>query len=371
MSKLALIRDERFREHRTPDLHPESPQRLQAIDKAYFTSTLEGHVKELAPRVASEDEIAVIHNAGYIEELNKDAQAAEREDKFIQLDPDTFMSAKTYDLAKLAVGAGLVGIDSVLEGQAASAFVAVRPPGHHALVDRAMGFCFFNNIAVAARYAQQKGKLTRVLIVDWDVHHGNGTQDIFYDDPSVCFVSFHQYPFWPPDSGWYTEDGRGEGKGYNINIPLPAGTGDRGYLSAFEQVVEPICMEFKPELILLSAGYDAHELDPLGQQRISTHGFAQLSQRLLNLAHENNARLVCFLEGGYNVKSLSESAVATMSVLDADSKGTKLPEAIAEQKAIAKGAEHLLSDRNSKLVDERIAEVRRHFSKYWKTLQRT
>lgn len=369
MSKLTLVRDERFREHQTPDLHPEAPTRVQAIDKAYMRSKLDGAVKEVRPREATEDEIAVVHNPAYIEELEKDAKLAADTEKFVQLDADTFMSPRTYDLAKLAVGAGMVGVEAVLDGQSESSFISVRPPGHHALVDRAMGFCFFNNIAVAARYAMKKGRLDRVLILDWDVHHGNGTQDIFYEDPSVCFISFHQYPFWPPDCGWYTEDGRGPGKGYNINIPLPAGTGDRGYLAAFEKIVEPIVMEYKPQLILLSAGYDAHVLDPLGQQRISTRGFAMMSQRLLNLAHMNQAKLVCFLEGGYNVKSLSESAVATMSVLQADEKGTRLPESVSELKLEKESqAEGILADRNPSLVDERIDDVKRHFSRFWKSL---
>src|SRR5262249_48293591 len=144
-----------------------------------------------------------------------------KQGKLIQLDEDTFMGHESFDIAKLAAGAGLVGIEAVTNQGYSSSFVAVRPPGHHALYDKPMGFCLFNNVAVAARYAQKQMGYKRVLIVDWDVHHGNGTQDMFFDDPSVCFVSFHQYPFWPPDSGWYTEDGRGEGKGYNINIPLP------------------------------------------------------------------------------------------------------------------------------------------------------
>jgi len=208
------------------------------------------------------------------------------------------------------------------------------------------------------------------LIIDWDVHHGNGTQDIFYNDPSVCFISFHQFPFWPPDTGWYTEDGSGDGKGYNINIPMPAGTGDRGYLEAWKRIVEPVTMEYKPEMILLSAGYDAHQHDPLGQQRISTKGYAELSQRLLNLAHENDAKLVSFLEGGYNVKSLSESAVATMSVLNEDNNGTNVPDKVLHSKSVvAATRDGILPDRNASLVDERIVEVRKHFQRFWPSLK--
>lgn len=370
MSTMTLVRDDEFQQHLTPELHPESPNRLQAIDKAFLNSSLDDSVKQLSPRAASEDEIASVHKATYIEELEKDSRIAIEQDRIVQIDPDTFMSPRSYDLAKLAVGAGMVAIDSVLDTDAKSSFVSIRPPGHHALVDKAMGFCLFNNIAVAARYAQKKAGLKRVLIIDWDVHHGNGTQEIFYNDPSVCFISFHQYPFWPPDSGWFTEDGAGDGKGHNINIPMPAGTGDRGYIDAWKRIVEPIAMEFKPELILLSAGYDAHQLDPLGQQRISTKGFAMLSQRLLNLANLNDAKLVCFLEGGYNVKSLSESAVATMSVLSSDVKGLDVPDNVLESKSIiAATRSGILPDRSQTNVDERIAEVAKHFARYWPSLK--
>jgi acetoin utilization deacetylase AcuC-like enzyme len=370
MSTLTLVRDDEFQEHLTPELHPEAPNRLQAIDKAFLTSSLDDSVRQLAPRPASEDDITTVHNAAYIEELEKDSRIAKDQDRIVQIDADTFMSPRTFDLAKLAVGAGMVGVDSVLDTEAKSCFVSVRPPGHHALADKAMGFCFFNNVAVAARYAQKKAGMKRILIIDWDVHHGNGTQDIFYNDPSVCFISFHQFPFWPPDSGWYTEDGAGDGKGYNINIPMPAGTGDRGYLEAWKRIVEPVAMAYKPEMILLSAGYDAHQDDPLGQQRISTKGFAELSQRLLNLAHENDAKLVSFLEGGYNVKSLSESAVATMKVLNEDKNGTLVPDVVLHSKSIIASTHGgILPDRNASLVDERITEVRKHFQRFWPALK--
>jgi len=370
MSTLTLVRDDEFQEHLTPELHPEAPNRLQAIDKAFLNSSLDDSVPQLKPRAACEDDIATVHNAGYIEDLEKDSRIAKDQDRIVQIDADTFMSPRTFELAKLAVGAGMVGVDSVLDTEAKSSFVSVRPPGHHALAGKAMGFCFFNNVAIAARYAQKKAGFKRILIIDWDVHHGNGTQDIFYGDPSVCFISFHQFPFWPPDTGWYTEDGRGDGKGYNINIPMPAGTGDRGYLEAWKRIVEPVAMEYKPEMILLSAGYDAHQDDPLGQQRISTKGYAELSQRLLNLAHENNAKLVSFLEGGYNVKSLSESAVATMSVLNEDNDGISVPEKVLHTKSIvAATRDGILPDRNSSLVDERIADVRKHFQRFWPSLK--
>lgn len=369
MSRLALVRDEKFQDHITPETHPESPARLVAIDKRLKSMALTGAFKQLAPRAASEDEISTVHSPAYIEVLKEGAEEAHASKRIIPLDADTFMGPKTYETAKLAAGAGLVGVEAVSSHEHDSSFIAVRPPGHHALSDKPMGFCLFNNIAIAARHAQKKLNAKRVLIIDWDVHHGNGTQDMFYDDPSVLFCSLHQYPFWPPDSGWYMDDGKGEGKGFNMNIPLPNGTGDRGYFAAFDQLIKPVCAEYAPDVIMLSAGYDAHELDPLAQQRVTTLGFAMLSQRLADLRDMTGAKLICFLEGGYNPQSMSESALATMQILNAET---------AEQSAIvqtsyvipaAAGEKPINQDKSPDKVDERIQDVRKHFSKYWKNLR--
>lgn len=369
MSNLVLVRDTKFQQHLTPELHPESPQRLAALDTAFHKSSTEHHIEELKPRIADEDEIAKVHSAAYIEDLHKGSLKVKK-GEFFQLDGDTFMSPDTYDTAKLAAGAGLTGIDAVAEQGFLSSFVAVRPPGHHALYAAPMGFCLFNNVAIAARYAQRKLGLKRILIIDWDVHHGNGTQDLFYNDPSVCFVSFHQYPFWPPDSGWYTETGEKDGKGFNVNIPLPAGTGDRGYLAAWDQIVRPICLEYQPEMILLSAGYDAHQDDPLGQQRISTAGYAMLSQRLQDLSRQVGSKVVCFLEGGYNTTSLSASAVATMRVLNATTEEENANVHVSYLiPGAASGESPITADRNLLLVDERIVDIRKHLSKYWHSLR--
>ncbi|HEY9775944.1 MAG TPA: histone deacetylase [Planktothrix sp.] len=368
MSKLSLVRDEKFQQHLTPDLHPESPKRVAAIDQALHESALAGNVEQLSPRAATLDEICLVHSAAYVETLEENSEKTKK-GRFVQLDADTFMSPNTLDIARLAAGAGLVALDSVKGDAFQSSFVAVRPPGHHASRAKPMGFCLFNNVALAARYAQKELGLQRIFIIDWDVHHGNGTQDIFYDDPSVHFVSFHQYPFWP-GTGWYDEDGGGEGRGYNMNIPLPEATGDRGYLYAWDQLVKPVCQEFNPDLILLSAGYDAHQMDPLGQQRISTSGYAMLSQRLVDLSQVTGAKVVAFLEGGYNVKSLSDSAIATMKVLNADG-----AEEVADVHVSylvpgsAAGADPITADRRAHEVDERVADVKKHFSKYWKSLQ--
>lgn len=372
MSRLALVRDEKFQQHLTPDLHPESPARLAAIDRALSKSTLDVELKQFTPRSATEDEICLVHQPDYVQDLFRSGLRAQK-GEVVQLDPDTFMSPQTYDTAKLAAGAGLVAVECLFSDKDfSSSFVAVRPPGHHAFVARPMGFCLFNNVALAARFAQKKLGFQRVMIIDWDVHHGNGTQDIFYDDPSVLFVSFHQYPFWPPDSGWYTEDGRGEGKGYNINIPLPAGTGDRGYLYAWDQIVTPVCLEYKPQLLLLSAGYDAHQMDPLGQQRISTSGYAMLSQRLADLSRRTGAKVAAFLEGGYNVKSLADSAIATMRVLNAGNE-----EEIADVHVSylvpgsSAGEDPITNDRDSNQVEQRVADIKQCFSRYWKSLRKS
>jgi acetoin utilization deacetylase AcuC-like enzyme len=351
MSQLVIVRDDKFQDHVTPELHPESPKRLAAIDAALKKSKLIDQVEQAAPRMATEDEISVVHRADYIEHLQKDAERARNVDSIVQLDGDTYISAESYDTAKLAAGAGLVGIDNLKKKN--NSFIVVRPPGHHALAEPAMGFCLFNNVAVAARYAQQKLGYKRIFIVDWDVHHGNGTQALFFNDPSVFFASFHQYPFWPPDSGWYTEDGAGEGKGYNMNIPLPAGTGDRGYAKAFEELVQPVCAEYGPDLIMLSAGYDAHQFDPLGGQKITTNGYINLSNKLVNMAQEAGTNITAFLEGGYNITSLSEAVVATMRVLNGEQ---------------IKFAEPLSEDKSPDQVDERISDLRKHFHQYWKTV---
>ncbi len=364
MSKLALVHKEEFQRHLTPESHPESPRRLAAINEALHRSELLQALSRLEPGMAEIEDLISVHKPDYVESLEEKGEEARRRGNILQLDSDTYMSSDSYQTAKLAAGAGLEAVRGVIKGGFARSFVIVRPPGHHALPDSQMGFCLFNNVAIAARQAQKKYGLKRVMIIDWDVHHGNGTQEIFYDDPAVLFLSFHQFPFWPPDIGWYTEDGSGEGKGFNVNIPLPAGTGDRGYLSAWDAIVKPLSLEYKPELLFLSAGYDAHEADPLGQQQISTRGYFMLANRLSELAEALNVPIVGFLEGGYNTRSLADSVVATVKVLN--SPGSTERENIKAFNGIY-GAEVSAStrDRNQSLVDDRIKEIKQHFSKYW------
>lgn len=352
--RLALVHDKRFQDHLNPPNHPESVKRLSVFADQYMKSSLPGKVQELEAREASEDQIAQVHSPGYVEYLKGSSAVANRSGKLVAVDGDTYLSPKTYDTAKLAAGAGLVALDAMKSDSIDSSFVAVRPPGHHALTAKGMGFCLFNNVAVTVRQAQKLG-MKKVFVIDWDVHHGNGTEAIFYDDPSVFFLSLHQFPFWPPNSGWYKDDGKEEGKGYNLNVPLPAGTGDRGYKKAFEELVKPVCLEFDPDLIVVSAGYDAHIFDPLGQQQISTAGFADLSKVVADLRDETKSKAVCFLEGGYNTEVLADSVITTLNVLG--STGTIYDTMKRTQ------------DEDPQEVDERIGEVRKHFSQYWKSLK--
>ena len=368
MTRLALIRDAKCQLHKPPPSHPESPQRLAAIDKKFDDSELKKVVERLSPREATANELALVHSEDYVDGLENEAKLIHK-DELLQIDADTYMSEGSYTAAKLAAGAGILAVDGVHNNQFESAFVAVRPPGHHATRSTAMGFCLYNNIAVAAQYARKKLGYERVAIIDWDVHHGNGTQDIFYSDPTVCFISMHEYPAYP-GTGWYKESGRGDGEGFTVNVPLPGGTGDRGYLAAWDRVVKPVCLEFAPELILVSAGYDAHRADPLAHQKVSTAGFAMLSQRLADISLLTGVRSVCFLEGGYNISALADSALATMRVLNA-----KSAEEIAAVHVsylipgAASGADPITDDEAPDEVDERLQDIRKHYGKYWKSLQ--
>jgi len=231
------------------------------------------------------------------------------------LDPDTVMSAGSYQAALYAAGGLIRAVEAVMSGEVTSAFALVRPPGHHATSGQAKGFCLFNNIAIAARYALDKYKLERILIIDFDVHHGNGMQDTFYDNPQVMYISTHQYPFYP-GTGSLEETGSGAAKGTNINIPLPAGCGDAEYLKAFEQIIVPAARRFNPRLILVSAGYDNHWADPLAMMEVSVTGFGQMTEIIKGLADELcGGRLALTLEGGYNLDALAASVKATLDVL--------------------------------------------------------
>jgi acetoin utilization deacetylase AcuC-like enzyme len=304
---LVLVSSPRFVDHVTPAGHPERPERaevLQAVAEAFA----QGGGEVVEPRAATDEDLLRVHTQEHV-----DAVVATR-GKASMIDEDTFTSPESDEIARLAAGAVLTGVDRVLDGPAGShALVLVRPPGHHAEADRAMGFCLYSNIAVGAAYARSRG-CARVAIVDYDVHHGNGTQWIFYEDPTVLFVSSHQFPFYP-GTGAASETGRGEGHGFTINIPLDAGTQDAEIERKYEELVYPALRAFRPDLLLVSAGFDAHELDPLGQLRMTTEGFGRLTTRLLQVADKLCAgKVVLVTEGGYNLEALRECLTEVIRV---------------------------------------------------------
>lgn len=321
----ALVYDPIFLEHLTPANHPDQPERLsRSIDvlKALNWMEREGLVHK-APRTASEEELTLVHTPAYIQHVKHAAERtarleAESGRKTRFFATDTYVSAKSYEAALYAAGAPLTAIDAVLAGEVDNAYCLVRPPGHHALADNAMGFCLFNNVAIAARYAVEKHGLERVMIIDYDVHHGNGTQDAFYEDPHVLYFSTHQAPFYP-GTGLSDELGAGPGLGTTINVPLPATTDYYVYDAVFRQVLAPIADRFDPQLILVSAGYDAHWTDPLGQMYLSTAAFAKLNEVILKLANQLcNGRLVMVQEGGYNVEAMAACTATSINQLLGD-----------------------------------------------------
>ena len=304
----ALIYDPIFLEHLTPENHPEKPERLKkAMDVLQAMNWLEREgLVQLEPRAATEDELATVHERDYIQKVKAAAKKVAREQessgrKTRFFATDTYVSARSYEAAVKAAGAPLTAIDAILQGEIDNAYCLVRPPGHHAVAESAMGFCLFNNVAVAARYAIDKHGLERVMIIDYDVHHGNATQEMFYEDPRVLYFSIHQSPFYP-GTGLSDERGEGAGLGTTINVPLPATTGYETYEPVFRQVMAPAADRFDPQLILVSAGFDAHWKDPLGGMYLSTAGFAKLTGFIIELAQTLcNGRLVFVQEGGYHI----------------------------------------------------------------------
>lgn len=296
--------------HETGLWHPESPARLQAIRRV-LARPVGKRVRSLQPREATPEEIALIHELEYVKKIEKTAGHN------AELDPDTSVSPKSWEAARLAVGGVLACVDWVMEG-GRNAFAFVRPPGHHAERGRAMGFCLFNNVAIAAEYAIRRKDCRRVLIVDYDVHHGNGTQWAFYDRKDVFYISTHRYPFYP-GTGARGEEGQGEGKGYTLNIPFPGGCGDQEYLKAFEDEVIPASIRFHPDLVLVSAGFDAHRLDPLGGMNVTSDGFARMTRAILGVASGScGGKTVLVLEGGYSLEGLAESVEKCLEVMVKD-----------------------------------------------------
>ncbi|MBU4212827.1 MAG: histone deacetylase [Verrucomicrobia bacterium] len=306
-----FVYDEFYLLHHPGETHPEQPVRLESILKELKEKNLFSRLLHIKPSPAKIEWITEIHSPEYVREVKEICRSGQ---KYLH-SPDTGISKESFNVALLAAGGVLEAIDAVMSGKVRNAFCAVRPPGHHALKNRAMGFCLFNNVAIGARYLQKKYNLKKILIVDWDVHHGNGTQDAFYDDPTVFFFSVHQYPFYL-DSGASEEKGTGKGYGYNLNAPLPAGSGDEAYRKVFQDILKPKIIEFKPDFILISAGFDAHKDDPLGGMQLTPEGFAQMTAILKELAKNIcNGRMVSVLEGGYDLEGLSISVSAHIAVL--------------------------------------------------------
>jgi acetoin utilization deacetylase AcuC-like enzyme len=308
MTKTAVFKDDLFLEHMAGFSHIESAGRLLTLYDALATEEIGGHLVYPGFSGASHEVLCLNHSKKYVARV---AQTAGKDQ--VNLDPDTQTSPRSYDAACLAAGAVVDCTRMVLAGDIDNGFCLVRPPGHHAEKDRAMGFCLFNNIAVAARYALHELNLERILIVDWDLHHGNGTQHAFYDTDKVLYFSTHLFPFFPGSGAAY-EVGTGAGEGCTVNIPLTGGQGDYAFATIFNEFLCPIAREYKPELIMLSAGFDTHRRDPFGGMSVTAKGFSYMTKVLLDLAQELcQGRLVAALEGGYDLIGLREGTLAVLS----------------------------------------------------------
>ena len=302
---LLVATDAHFEEHDAGRGHPERPERVRAVLDGLDAGAPPDARRRLEPRTATRAELERVHTSAYLDHLERFCAAGGG-----RLDADTGASAASWEAALLAAGSGLEAVDALVRGDGDFAFCAVRPPGHHAVAERAMGFCLLNNVAVTAAELRSRGE--RVLVVDWDAHHGNGTQDIFYDDGSVMYVSLHEWPLYP-GTGRLTDSGTGAGAGATVNFPLPAGATGDVYLDAIDSVVAPAAERFAPTWVLVSAGFDAHRADPLTGLGLSAGDYVDLTARLMALAAPR--RLVVFLEGGYDLDALRDSTAATVSTL--------------------------------------------------------
>lgn len=350
MAPTGIVRDERYMEHAANGYHPESPERLRVIYKMLQEEDMRGKFLELTPRPASLEELEFVHTSRYIQTV-----AATAGQKLIMLDPDTYTCAQSYEIARLAAGGVLVAVDKVLAGELQNAFAFIRPPGHHAEANRAMGFCLFNNVAIAANYCIKVHKLQRVLIIDWDLHHGNGTQHSFYERADVLYFSTHQFPYYP-GTGNISEVGSGAGKGFTVNVPLPSGPGDGEYFLIFEEILEPIAREYKPEIVFVSAGFDIYYQDPLGGMEVTPRGFANLSRIVLDFAQETCAgRVVFVLEGGYHLQGLRESAKEVLKTMWGD--------------LLKEGREEELRQKvDHRLIDPILKKVKEAQRPFWKSI---
>ena len=338
---MVLVASASFARHVTPPGHPERVERAQVLDGVANRWALRGG-RTISPRRATDDELLRVHTPGCVERLAGTAGQS------VMLDPDTFTSPDSFDIALLAAGATVQAAEHAIATRE-PAFALVRPPGHHAEADRAMGFCFFNNVAVAAA-AMLDGGLERIAVVDIDVHHGNGTQAIFYEEPRVLYVSTHQFPFYP-GTGAADEIGAGDGRGFTVNVPMDAGSTDADYALVHREIVVPILEQFRPELLLVSAGFDAHERDPLASMRMTTDGFGSIVQDLVDVASHHGS-LAMVTEGGYDLSALAACLERSVEVLSG-----RAPEPRDAGGDNARGL-------------RAVAGARKHLEPYWSTLER-
>ncbi len=307
MRRVGIVYSPIYLEHDMGLGHPESPERLRALMRHFEETGIQEKLIDIEPAPARAEWIEEIHTSDYVQFVH---EVCDRGGGLLDYG-DTVANPRSYDAALMAAGGGLAAVDAVMAGTVDRAFCAVRPPGHHAERDHALGFCIFNNVAIAAAYIMRKQHgIDRVLIVDWDVHHGNGTEHAFYDSPDVLYFSIHQYPHYP-GTGAAGDDGIGRGKGFNVNVPLPAGADDGVYIDIFNENLIPRARGFRPGFILISAGFDAHAGDPLAGMRVTDEGYREMTRLLCGLADETAAgRVVSFLEGGYNLETMPRAAAA-------------------------------------------------------------
>jgi acetoin utilization deacetylase AcuC-like enzyme len=339
---LIVIHSDRFSDHRPPPGHPERVERAEVMHGIAASWKQRGRIVQ-PPRAATHAELQRVHSDEHLKAVAATAGRA------VSLDPDTYTSPESRDVALLAAGAAIGGVEAIVQSRATRVMALVRPPGHHAERDRAMGFCLYNNVAAAAAHALTLG-MERVVVMDYDVHHGNGTQWIFYEDPRVLYLSTHQYPFYP-GTGAAEDVGRGKGAGFTLNVPLEAGSTDGDYDEVFKALIVPVIDQFKPELLLISAGYDAHERDPIARMRLTTAGYAVLTKSMCDAADRHcHGRVVAVTEGGYDLTALKACLESTLSVLD----GAAIPPPAEAPRP---------ATQRSRMA---IAQVRSAHSKYWK-----